>query len=291
MRKSLKNIFRDLVRRLQHPSLEASNVVTWGCPVPAFGDVCCATVATLGLNPSNREFVDNFGNELVGRQRRLHTLRSLGIERWDEADETHLRKLADACRCYFAVNPYLGWFGDLEKMLVAAASSYVGSPPTACHLDLIPYATTCKWTELTVKQRSILMDQAGDTLGHLLRASPIRVIVVNGMTVVRNLEKLSRITFEESEMKGWTLPRRNSDGVVGFAYHATIREVAGVNLARPVRVIGYNHNIQSSFGVTKNVKRAMRNWVSQQVSEVLGEGFRQGACSGARCGTSLLRRE
>jgi hypothetical protein len=288
MTHALNDILRDLIRRLREPSLKASNVIMWGCPVPSFGDICTATVATLGLNPSNREFVDDFGNELEGPQRRLHTLRSLGIERWDDAEETHLSQLVDACRYYFAANPYLGWFGDLEEILAAATSSYLGAPPTACHLDLIPYATTCKWTELTIKQRSTLLDHAGDTLGQLLRASAIRVLVVNGMTVVRNLEKLSGVIFEETEMKDWTLPRRNSEGVIGLAYRGKIHEVAGVKLSDAVQVVGYNHNIQSSFGVTKSVKVAIRDWVSQEVLEVFGEGSGQGALSRARYGTSLF---
>lgn len=272
MTQQLNDILRDLIRRLQHRSLRASNVIAWGCPVPTFGDICQATVATLGLNPSSREFVDSSGNELEGRQRRLHTLRSLGLKRWDDADDNHLSQLVDACRFYFAANPYLGWFGYLEEILAAAASSYHGVRPTACHLDLIPYATKCKWTELTVKQRSTLLEHTADTLGHLLRASPIRVVVVNGMSVVRNLERLSGVTFEEIPMRNWTLPRQRSDGVMGFAYHGTIHEVAGVKLTGAVEVVGYNHNIQSSFGVTKAVKVAIRDWVSQQIREVLREG-------------------
>ena len=171
---------------------------------------------------------------------------------------------------------------------MAAAASYHGRPATACHLDLIPYATTCKWTELTPKQRATLLDHAGDTLGELLRASPIRILVLNGMTVVDHLEKLSGVTFEEQEMKEWTLPRRSGDGVSGFAYRGTIHEIGGVNLLHPVHVVGYNHNIQSSFGVTTKVKLAIKRWIGREAKEVLGEGSGQTTCSEARCGTSLF---
>ena len=47
-------------------------------PVVAFGDVRKAAVATLGWNPSKREFLDSRGNELVRTERRLETLASLG---------------------------------------------------------------------------------------------------------------------------------------------------------------------------------------------------------------------
>ena len=59
----------------------ATDMIPWSCPVPAFGDLLNSFVATLGLNPSNREFVDEEGNELEGAARRLHTLRSLSLSR------------------------------------------------------------------------------------------------------------------------------------------------------------------------------------------------------------------
>lgn len=285
---ALSSTLLDLVSRLQHPSILGSNVIPWGCPVPSFGDLSTATIATVGLNPSNREFVDGFGTELEGTQRRLHTLRSLGLERWADVDERHLNEIMNSCRWYFARNPYLGWFGDLDDILVEAAASYHDLPATACHLDLIPYATTCKWTELTVKQRGTLLDHVGDTLGELLRKSSIRLLVLNGMTVVRNLEKLAAVEFEQQEMKEWTLPRKAGDGVLGLAYRGTIDQIAGVRLTHPVRVLGYNHNIQSSFGVTTKVKVAIKRWIGREAKGVLGAGSGQGTCSKARCNASLF---
>ena len=49
----LSRLVRDLV-----DSNVDSNVIPWACPIPSFGDFTRARVATLGLNPSNREFVD-----------------------------------------------------------------------------------------------------------------------------------------------------------------------------------------------------------------------------------------
>jgi hypothetical protein len=54
-----------LVRDLVDSNMD-SNVIPWACPIPSFGDLTRARVATLGLNPSNREFVDERGNELDG---------------------------------------------------------------------------------------------------------------------------------------------------------------------------------------------------------------------------------
>ena len=75
-----------LIDRLDGPAVSKTDVIRWGCPVPSFGDLSSARIATVGLNPSNREFVDGLGNELEGPSRRFHTLKSLGIASW--ADRT-----------------------------------------------------------------------------------------------------------------------------------------------------------------------------------------------------------
>lgn len=139
----------------------------------------------------------------------------------------------------------------------------------ACHLDLIPYATACKWTELTAQQRSLLMDLSADTLGLLLQKSPVRLLILNGKTVTANLERIAGVRFEEEVMPGWELPRKSGQGVTGIAYQGSVRQIAGVPLDREVVVLGYNHNIQSSFGVTNNVKAAIRAWIANTAAEVL----------------------
>src|SRR5438046_4260928 len=95
-----------LIDRLDSSALWTTNVIRWSCPVPSFGDLSNSRVATLGLNPSNREFVDEFGEELQGTFRRFHTLRSLGITSWSEVDARHLRLILESCRTYFFANPY-----------------------------------------------------------------------------------------------------------------------------------------------------------------------------------------
>jgi hypothetical protein len=148
-------------------------------------------------------------------------------------------------------------------------ASYYGGSVTACHLDLIPYATACKWTELTSCQRIALLEFAGDSLGLLLRDSPVRLLILNGAAVVNNLQAIARVRFESKAMDSWTLPRRSGPGVVGIAYRGVVRELAGVKLARPVYILGFNHNLQSSFGVTTTVKTAIRNWLASAGKELL----------------------
>lgn len=274
-----------LLGHLEDTDVVASNVIPWSCPIPAFGDLASSRVATLGLNPSNREFVDEAGNELDGSRRRFHTLKSLGLTRWADADEHHLELISASCRTYFYKNPYEGWFRKLDRIISGTKASYYGAAsdvlhptlfpnPTirsenACHLDLIPYATACKWTELSNRQRSLLLAAAGDTLGLLLQDSPIQLIILNGQSVVEEFQNLAGVLLDKQSMRDWTLPRRSDAQVLGYSYKGSVRNLAGVDIGREILVLGYNHNIQSSFGVTSQVVGAIHQWIAETSKEAL----------------------
>ena len=258
----------NLVERLGTRHATTTRVIPWSCPVPAFGDIRQSLVATLGLNPSNREFVDDVGMELDGPRRRLHTLNSLELNRWSDATTDHLEQIDTACRDYFLRNPYNGWFCSLDAILLGAGCTYYGERANACHLDLIPYATECKWAELSARERSSLMAFAGDALAYLLRDAPIRLLLLNGRTVVENLQNIAGVTFDRAEMRNWTLPRLRGGGVAGYAFRGIITQLAGIDLGRPILVLGYNHNIQSSFGVTAKVKSKIRRWFAAVTKEI-----------------------
>jgi hypothetical protein len=101
---------------------------------------------------------------------------------------------------------------------------------------------------------------ASDALAYLLRDAPVRVLLLNGRTVVENLQNVAGVTFDRAEMRGWALPRQCGGGVAGYAFRGTITRLAGIDLGRPILVLGYNHNIQSSFGVTAKVRSKIRRW-------------------------------
>ena len=260
-------ILTTLIDRLDNPAILDANVIPWGCPVPSFGDLSSSRVATVGLNPSNREFVDETGNELQGQSRRFHTLKSLGIKGWSEVDARHLRMMLDSCSSYFIGNPYDRWFRSLDRVASGAKASYYNVSNRACHLDLIPYATACKWTELTNQQRSSLLAIAGDTLGLLLRDAPVKILILNGKTVVEQFQDIAGVRLESQEMPSWSLPRQSKRDVTGVAYIGIVDTLSGIALGRQVLVLGYNHNLQSSYGVTTEVIEAIRNWIAQASKE------------------------
>lgn len=265
----MNNTLSILLKRLDDPVLKANNVIPWSSPIPSFGDISKARIATLGLNPSNREFVDVDGNELDGESRRFHTLKSLGLDRWADAEACHLQLIEDTCRAYFLRNPYDGWFKKLDYLISGTEASYYDDSMTACHLDLIPYATACKWTELTRQQRLTLLEIASDTLGLLLCQSQVRVIILNGRSVIEQFQEIAEVCLEKQTMVDWSLPRRVEPGVPGFSYRGIVRQIAGIELPRDILVLGFNHNIQSSFGVTTQVTTAIRYWITQTAKEAI----------------------
>jgi hypothetical protein len=256
-----------LIDRLDNGALAGTDVIRWGCPVPSFGDLETARIATLGLNPSNREFVDGAGKELQGDCRRFHTLDSLGLKSWSDVDARHLQLILESCREYFLGNPYDKWFRRLDLVLSGADTSFYHANSAACHLDLIPYATARKWTELTGLQRSTLLHVAGDTLGLLLRASSIEVLILNGQSVVDRFEEIAGVGLERAERFDWALPRQSGRSVTGVSYVGAVSSVSGVSIGRMVKILGFNHNLQSSYGVTTGVLERIRLWIAQSATD------------------------
>ena len=223
---------------------------------------------TVGINPSNREFVDVRGTELSGAHRRLPTLDSLDLEQWSLADGRDIRAIARACLDYFENNPYRRWFDVLERMLNQGGYSYY-CESRAAHLDLVAFATATKWGDLDPRTRSGLVARGRAVLASILLESPVEVLVLNGRAVVREFLRSAEMSLEETTIADWSLPRSGGDGVGGVRYTGTLTSVGGVDLERPIRVIGFNHNLQSSFGVTKAVSDSIAREVGETVAQAL----------------------
>ncbi|MBT5320644.1 MAG: hypothetical protein HOL45_12145 [Chloroflexi bacterium] len=256
-----------LIDRLDRGLLRHDDVLDWGIPVAVFGDLHASRIASLGINPSNREFVDQLGIELREPTRRFPTLRSLGIESWSEVDSRHLNLILDSYRAYFRSNPYDGWFRRLDAVIAGTGASYYCAFDSACHLDLVPFATEHKWSNLTSEQQSSLLRASGDTLALLLRDSPVRVLVLNGSSVVREFQRVARVCLDAEPMPEWSLPRTGSRDVPGVAFSGVVDSISGIELNHDLLILGFNHNLQSSFGVTKAAVAAIRDWVAQSTRE------------------------
>lgn len=269
MKEAYLNTLSDLAIQLSHGKPIALGAIGWASPVLAFGSPINSSVATLGLNPSNIEFVDRHGTELIEPNNRFETLRSLKLFDWKDASRESLERILVSCETYFHLNrrPYHAWFRPLDKVISGLGVSYYSELFPACHLDLVPFATSKKWAALGKNERAELISIGALSLINVLKASNIGVLILNGSSVVNEFEKLVGDSFEKFEVSDWALNRNNSSKVSGFGFVKKVSSMCGVRLGRDILVLGFNHNIQSSFGVKGSVVVSISNWVSEQVKQ------------------------
>lgn len=252
-----------LLNLLDERGPRENDVLAWASPIPLFGSLENARVATLGINPSNREFVTAAGVELEGAARRFHTLTSLGLNSWSELDTRQMDLLLESYQSYFRKNPYDVWFKPLNSVVEGTGFSYYDDSAHACHLDLVPFATASKWSELRMLQRSALLRLAAGTMGALLRDSSVDVLILNGSGVVREFESVNELALTREERPAWNLGGGNGRPIAGIAYSGLVDRIAGVDLGRQILVAGFNVNLQSSYGVTRSATRAIADWVGR----------------------------
>lgn len=240
-------------RARSEPPVQCSgSVLPCSTPVVAFGEWASARVATLGLNPSLAEFVDRFGLELDGDNRRLETRSSLGTARLDELSDPQVRRLLESCRGYFHRQPYRRWFDVLEQVLEPLGASYYDG--SACHLDLSPWATDPVWARLTPATRQELLRDGTPFLLEQLRRGFIHVLLLNGSGVVSAFEAAT----------GAELNLRGHDLVEG-----PLRSRFWAGWFGGIGVIGWSVNLQSSFGVTSTFRAAL----AERVRQIEGDFF------------------
>jgi hypothetical protein len=263
----LANEIKRLLASFDHcsPSILDCNVIPWSSPIPVFGRIAESSLASLGINPSNREFIGQDGNELVGCKRRFQTLTSLKLNAWSDASVDDIQKIEERCTRYFDINPYDRWFKRLDYVMTSCGVSYYSNLFPSCHLDLVPFATWDKWGTLPIGSKRLLLESSTSTISRLVRDSQVRTLILNGQSVIRHFQKLVPDTLEKATMPEWELSRSRGGNVPGFAYRATVNQIGDIDLRREVLVLGYNHNLQSSFGVTKEVMRNIGRWLSQEI--------------------------
>lgn len=247
---------------------EREQIIQWACPVPFFGPISTARIATVGINPSSREFVDRSGRELQDQDRRLPTLRSLELECWSKTSGAQVCDITRSCERYFTSNPYRQWFDVLDRVLNAAGVSYYGAG-VACHIDLVAFATRRKWGHLDSGLKRNLIVQGRQPMAEFVRASAIRVLILNGRSVVREFETFTGEQLSATVVDDWTLPRSSGRGVPGVAYEARINSIGGMDLDREVLVVGFNHNLQSSYGVTAQVVKRIGHRIGEEIATTI----------------------
>ena len=223
-------------------------VVRGTTPVISFGDASTAEVATLGINPSASEFLLD-GVLLSDNRRRLATLESLHAISNDSLTDTQVKQVLDDCSTYFDRNPYWLWFRPLEKVIKqATGQSYADG--TACHLDLVQWATDPVWGKL--KDNSAKQQLLAETHPHLInqiKLGRLSVVLMNGRSVI---------------------DRATSSGLVALRQVDVLRvgSVSSriyVGQLQSTTFIGWSTNMQSSFGVTRDFGPTLASWIERRL--------------------------
>jgi len=238
-------------QRLRRPAPCDCNVVPGSTPVLSFGPARIAQVATLGLNPSRVEFLDSDGRELTGADRRLATHASLHTTDLVNAHPDLLQQIVDDCNAYFQRKPYHRWFDQLERVLEACGASYYNG--SACHLDLVQWATDPTWGGLDSRVRATLLAADGLFLVEQLRCEHLQLLLVNGMGVIRQLVRSLHCSLKEQSP-------------IAISGICKARVFCGEVCGR-VFAIGWSANLQSSFGVTSE----FRSLLAARVGLLAGE--------------------
>ena len=84
---------------------------------------------------------------------------------------------------------------------------------------------------------------------------------------MKELKAISNLTAAEMEMPPWALRRTSGKNIRGISYFGKMSKISNIELDRPIHVLGYNHNIQSSYGVTTDVRSSIGKWLIGKIKE------------------------
>ena len=176
---------------------QVKEIVEFSTPVVAFGNPNESRIATLGINPSSSEFQIGNGNKTPlggATPKRLVDTEVLGIDSPMSLTREQAIKVIKGCYDYFSgpnANPY-DWFRRLEKfVLEPAGHTYFGSKASACHLDLVQWATDPVWDSITDKSiKKKLLEDDKEFLRYQLTSYGFEVVYLNGGTVVKQFKEL-----------------------------------------------------------------------------------------------------
>lgn len=225
-------------------------------PILYFGEIVNSKIATIGLNPSDKEYYDSEGKSY---NRFLHK-QDLKISSWNEISNDEIVKIKTSFDYYFKHNPYKSWFNRLDDLLADESYSYYFPFNNLVHFDIIPVATKNKWGNLSSANRDLLIAQFGNYLEYLITESSIEICILNGQSVVDNFQRIFNHSLYKTHIEEWDISTKNKI-VKGHCYKAILNKKN-----KRILVLGFNHNIQSSFGVSKYLVSCIRKWLQKEIN-------------------------
>lgn len=149
----LRQAVREQIKLEEEPTLQGE-IVECSVPILWFGEPKTDSWVTIGTNPSDREFSNQKGHILRGKNARMYC-RPEGISLTEYLkDDSGLNETLLSYNKYFENNPY-GWFGKfgggkLESVLNGLGGSFYKARNFhhVVHTDFLPYATKTDYSKL-----------------------------------------------------------------------------------------------------------------------------------------------
>ena len=154
----------------------------------------------------------------------------------------------------------------LDSILAGIGASYYQARVTACHLHLVPFVTARSWGKLGARRRSVLLEATGDVFGQLLRDSSIRIVLINGRGAVDLFQRTVGIELRRQRLEAWDQYRMGMVHARGLAFWGRIDKVSGVDLGTEVLAVGFNYNLQTSFGLHGDLTAKIAGWIADACS-------------------------
>ena len=190
-------------------------------PVLFFGDLFAAEVATVGLNPSDQEYLTKAGQMLAGPAQRFATLASLDAADRSALTDAQCEEAIESMRDYYDQGKpvYGSWFNALSRVVDGFGVSF--RDRTAAHLDLLQESTSPVWSKLPPGEREALLVQDLPFLGWEIRAFPLKAVICTAKTVGVHVRRQLGVQVEEEGTLArtkWWVGHAEVDGrAVGFA--------------------------------------------------------------------------
>jgi hypothetical protein len=245
------NLEQLLLGRIMTANPRDSFIVERSFPITHFGHLEKARVATIGINPSVREFFDGRKTPtlLDDDHKRVLDRDSIGIRDHEVPSIDDALKVLASYNGYFETPNYYSWFKAMQKWaLDPLAVSYVEG--TVAHLDLVQWATKPVWGGIEskdVREQLVLSDSR--FLSEQIRMSRPELVLFNGSTVVNTLKKFGHFVEEQTG----EIP-----GSRGFKYF--------IGRCGDARAIGWSLNIQSQPDPENQSKKALQAWLTANAS-------------------------
>lgn len=242
----------EVAERIRRPMPVGLRVLPGSLPVASFGDPDTASVATLSLNPSWREFLSKSETWLLGHERRLASLTSLGANDPRELDDEQVAQVVADSKAYFHGPWYKSWFHWLESLLKSSGTgSYLDG--SACHLDLVQWATRPAQGELEPAVWDRLVEDDRGFLHWQILNSDVEVMLLNGASVVRELRRAGLVNGFDEELLVYQTPKGEG----------TLRVFRAVS--EGVQFLGWNRPLAGALAAEG--RERLCRWLAQALRE------------------------